>query len=146
MAQDVPIDPRLAGDSTAVCDLALCHVRLMRDARFPWLLLIPQRKNAVELVDLPTDDQTAILTDINAACAALRAIAWPTGPIEKLNVAALGNMVAQLHIHVIGRRSDDPAWPGPVWGVGTHEPYDAARLPAIITALHTALSTQSNPG
>lgn len=137
---NVTIDDRLTRNSRPVAELGLCHVRLMNDARFPWLLLIPARDGAVELIDLSPQDQAKVLSDINIACAALRAVAWPSGAVEKLNVAALGNMVAQLHIHVIGRRSDDPAWPGPVWGVGEPEPHDGAALDLLVTDLRAALT------
>lgn len=139
-ATSFPIDPRLTENSMAICDLALSQLRLMNDARFPWLLLIPQRDGARELVDLPTDDQVLALADVNRACAALRATPWPTGRVEKLNVAALGNMVPQLHIHIIGRRSDDPAWPGPVWGVGTAIQFDSDQLRPIIANLRQSLT------
>ena len=140
MDTSFPIDERLTRNSLAVGDLALCHVRFINDVRFPWMLLIPPREGAVELVDLPHDDQAAILSDINTACAALRAMTWPTGPVEKLNVAALGNLVSQLHVHVIGRRSDDPAWPGAVWGVGSPEPYDDGELTTTVDRLRASLS------
>lgn len=108
------LDPRLAGDSTPVCDLPLCTVRLMRDGRFEWLLLVPRRPELVEIVDLDEGDQLRLMQEIAVAS---RVLKTETG-CDKLNVGALGNMVPQLHVHVIARRKDDPAWPGPVWGVG----------------------------
>ena len=118
------LDPRLEADSALITELSLSQARLMNDARFPWVLLIPQRPNMTEIVDLPPNDQAVLLTEINAVSAAMRVITWLGGPIQKLNTAALGNLVPQLHIHIIGRRCDDAAWPGPVWGVGDAKPYD----------------------
>jgi diadenosine tetraphosphate (Ap4A) HIT family hydrolase len=107
-------DPRLVGDSVPVCDLPLCTVRLMRDGRFDWLLLVPRQAGLIEIVDLDEADQLRLMQEIAIAS---RVLKTETG-CDKLNVAALGNMVSQLHVHVIARRKDDPAWPGPVWGVG----------------------------
>ena len=138
MSDGFSLDPRLAADTLPVGDLTLSSVRLMKDRRFPWLVLVPRRAGAVELVDLPEADQGALLREIGAACAALRAMHAP----DKLNVAALGNVVAQLHVHVIGRFHADPAWPRPVWGVGQAEPYpqgegeaEAARFAAALGRL-----------
>jgi diadenosine tetraphosphate (Ap4A) HIT family hydrolase len=138
MSDGFSLDPRLVEDTLPVGDLTLSSVRLMKDRRFPWLVLVPRRAGAVELVDLAEADQSALLREIRAACAALRALHAP----DKLNVAALGNVVAQLHVHVIGRFHGDPAWPRPVWGVGQAEPYppgegeaEAARLSAALGRL-----------
>lgn len=104
------LDPRLEADSIPVAELPLSAVRLMRDANFPWLLLVPRRAGTVEIIDLSEADRARLMDEIALASTALRSEV----PCDKLNVAALGNMVAQLHVHVIARRRDDPAWPNPV--------------------------------
>lgn len=124
MAGDFEIDPRLTGMSVPVGDWPLCHVRLCDDARWPWLLLIPRRENAVELFDLSADDRAALVEEAADAARAVRTLIGA----DKTNVATLGNQVPQMHVHVIGRLADDPAWPGPIWGVGEPEPLsDEAR-------------------
>ena len=132
------LDPRLAAECRVVGDAALSRVLLMDDARFPWLILVPRRADLRELVELARDEQSALLDEINRVAHVLRALHKP----DKLNIAALGNVVAQLHVHVIARHVNDAAWPRPVWGVGTREPYTApafaARLKALRTALHLA--------
>lgn len=113
------LDPRLQGDTVPVGDLALCSVLLMNDARFPWLILVPRRADVSELTDLSPEDATTLMAEIRLATGVMLVLAKP----DKVNVGALGNMVAQLHVHVIGRFLSDPAWPGPVWGHGTRMPY-----------------------
>lgn len=114
------LDERLAADSLPLCQTEMSLLRVSRDARFPWLILIPQRAGLVDLADLTPDDEARVVADIRAASLALRA----TTQCHKLNVASLGNMVRQLHVHIIARFESDPAWPGPVWGVGEAEPLD----------------------
>lgn len=130
------LDPRLAADSVAVADLALCHIRLMNDTTYPWLLLIPRREGAVEIADLSREDRMQLMDEIALASSALRA---QTG-CDKLNVAALGNMVPQLHVHVIARFQGDAAWPGPVWGRAPAEPYADEPRAALVAALAARLS------
>lgn len=113
------LDPRLAADTVPVGDLALCSVLLMDDARFPWLILVPRREGASEITDLSPEDGRALWEETRIAAGVMQALAKP----DKLNVAALGNVVAQLHVHVIGRFRSDPAWPSPIWGVGERRPY-----------------------
>ena len=121
------LDPRLRDDSIPVADLGLCSLRLMDDRRFPWLLLIPRRPGCVELLDLQAEDQAQLGREILAVSGALKDRLQP----DKLNVAALGNQVAQLHVHVIARFRDDAAWPGPVWGVGQALPWGEDARPLI---------------
>ncbi|WP_349359011.1 HIT family protein [Stappia sp.] len=128
------LDPRLAADSLPVADLDLATVRLMSDSRFPWLLVIPQRPDLVDLIDLAPAEQVALMAELDRVARALKA---ETG-CPKLNVAALGNMVPQLHVHVIARFPEDAAWPGPVWGVGTAEPY----APEVAQALASRLAAR----
>jgi diadenosine tetraphosphate (Ap4A) HIT family hydrolase len=107
----------------AVGDLALCHVRLQADARFAWLVLIPRIAGAVELEDLSGNDRAALVEEVVLAGGrGARGRRGAGRPVEKLNVGQLGNITRQLHVHVVGRRADDPAWPGPVWGAGAAEP------------------------
>jgi diadenosine tetraphosphate (Ap4A) HIT family hydrolase len=130
------LDPRLAADTCVVGDFELSRVLLMDDARFPWLILVPRRAGLRELIELPRDDQHVVLDEINRCAHVLHALHKP----DKLNIAALGNVVPQLHIHVVARHAHDAAWPRPVWGVGSRESFapDArtARIGALRTALH----------
>ena len=134
------IDPRIVAGSHPLATLKLSHARLQGDARWPWIVLVPRRGGARELEHLPPADRVLLMDEILAAGAAVRAMGAAAGrSVEKLNVGALGNVVEQLHIHVVGRRADDPAWPGPVWGVAgaiAYAPADlalaqAAALPAF---------------
>ena len=106
------LDPRLAGDTFAVGELALCTLRLMNDAAYPWLILVPRQPDCVEIYDLSEADQTRLHQETRLCALALQAECRP----DKLNIAALGNQVSQLHLHVIARYRSDAAWPAPVWG------------------------------
>ncbi len=117
------LDPRLEADGPALGDLPLCHVRLVDDARFFWIVLVPRRAGCVEIFDLTAADRAVLVEEIAAAGAALKTVS----NCAKLNVAALGNMVPQLHVHIVGRTPGDAAWPGPVFGAGTREPLGDAR-------------------
>jgi len=114
------LDPKLAADTLLVGDLSLSRVLLMNDARYDWLILVPRRAGLVELTDLGRDDRAALMEEIAVASAALRA----APDVAKINVGALGNIVRQLHVHVVARRLGDVAWPGPVWGAGVTRPYE----------------------
>ena len=133
---DFIIDARLDADTRPVASLELCDVRLMNDARFPWLVLVPRRPGLVEITDLTADEQTTLWHEVNRAAAALRAVA----PCDKLNLGALGNIVRQLHVHVVARCEGDAAWPGPVWGSGQALPYAEASLSARRDALRQVLA------
>ena len=111
------LDARLAADSCLVAAGPLSELRLMDDARFSWLVLVPRVAGASELIDLDADSQLLLLREINQCCQLLR----DCTPCDKLNIGALGNIVRQLHVHVIARRQDDSAWPGPAWGAGTRQ-------------------------
>ena len=132
---DFLIDPRLAADSTAIASLALSDLRLMNDARFPWLLLVPRRPGLAEIIELDKPDRAQLFEEILAVSTALKAA---TG-CDKLNVAALGNRVRQLHVHVIARFTGDAAWPGPVWETGAAVAYDAATRDRLSASLAAAL-------
>ncbi len=125
------LHPQLANDTVPVGDLPLCRVLLTRDANYPWLVLVPRRADMVEIIDLNEADAARLMTEIAQASRALRAA---TG-CDKLNVAALGNAVPQLHVHVIARRRNDAAWPRPVWGVVPARPYEARDVNEVIAAL-----------
>ncbi|MFC6654793.1 HIT domain-containing protein [Roseibium salinum] len=131
------LNPRLEGDSHFVADLPLSTVRLMKDANYPWLLLIPRQQDLVEIIDLDEDDQQQLMREIALASKALRSAV----NCEKLNVAALGNQVSQLHVHVIARTRDDAAWPGPVWGVVPPQAYDPAKAENLVEHLRDAFTS-----
>jgi diadenosine tetraphosphate (Ap4A) HIT family hydrolase len=114
-----PLDPRLAGDTLPVGDLALSSVLLLNDSRFPWLVLVPRRADVSEITDLSDKDAETLMSEIRITTRVMLTLAKP----DKVNVAAIGNIVSQLHVHVVGRFRSDPAWPGPVWGFGTRVPY-----------------------
>lgn len=114
------LDPRLENSSTFVTDLNLCQVRLSNNAAFPWVLLIPKKNNCTEIVDLSTTDQHILMSEIVSASQIVRSLFSP----DKINVASLGNVVPQLHIHVVARYEKDKAWPHPIWNSGISEEYD----------------------
>lgn len=118
------LDSRLQQDSIHVVDLALCQVRLSLDARYPWAILIPQRSDVVEIYDLTAQDQARLWQEATRLGEAM--MRHYGG--DKLNVATLGNLVPQLHLHVIVRFQGDAAWPGPVWGHGNAEAYSETAL------------------
>ncbi|MGY3264663.1 HIT domain-containing protein [Lysobacter sp. HA35] len=128
---DWSLHPQLAADTHRVVSLPLCDVLLMNDARWPWLILVPRIDGARDWIDLDRESQHRLSDEIAAASEALRDLHAP----DKLNVAALGNMVPQLHVHVIARFRTDAAWPRPVWGVGDAAPYSSEVLPGVLQSL-----------
>lgn len=134
------LDPRLEADTHAIGDLPLSQLLLMDDARFPWFILVPRIAGARELIDLDEGDQRTLLKELNLVGRALETLLRP----DKLNVAALGNVVPQLHVHLIARFASDGAWPRPVWCQGDRVVYaESARLSRIAelrTALHADLA------
>ena len=130
------LHPQLADDTAPVIELALCEVRLMDDANHPWLVLVPRIADMVEIIDLDPAQRTQLAAEIDAASRVLKALFKP----HKLNVAALGNLVPQLHVHVIARYSDDIAWPRPVWGNATARPYAPEELIERVSALRAAFA------
>ena len=126
---------RLQADTTDVADLTLCRCLLMEDARFTWLILVPRIADLRELHEVPRADRETLFDEIETVSAALQSLTQA----HKLNVAALGNQVPQLHIHVIARQQDDAAWPGPVWGVGSATPYTDPAREALLDALRAQL-------
>ncbi len=130
------IDPAFETGSVLAFDWPLCQVRLQDDARFPWLILIPRRAGLHEIEDLTPSERAALMEEVVRAGQVVRDIAAAAGrPVQKLNVAALGNVTAQLHVHVVGRRHDDGLWPDPVWGRGAALPYGAQALQLVLSGL-----------
>lgn len=129
------LHPQLAADTHLVTALPLCDVRLMDDAHHPWLVLVPRIAGAVEMIDLTEAQRTHLRREIDQVAAALRKAVQP----DKLNIATLGNMVQQLHVHVIARYRNDVAWPKPVWGAAPALPYDASAREERIAALAAAI-------
>ena len=122
------LDPRLAADTIPVGDLALSSVLLLDDARFPWFVLVPRRAGATEIADLAEADAALLMGEIRTETRVMLDLAKP----DKVNLGALGNVVAQLHVHVVGRFRSDPAWPGPVWGHGARQPYTDHAAAALV--------------
>ncbi|TKT74977.1 HIT family protein [Aquamicrobium sp. LC103] len=129
------LDARLENDSEPLMWLGLCELRVLNDRRWPWLLLVPQRPGVTELHDLTPLDQTMLTFESNLVAQSLKKA---TG-CRKINVASLGNVVPQLHVHVIARNEGDPAWPGPVWGHGMREPYPREELHQFVNKIRSAL-------
>ncbi len=131
------LHPQLAQDSVAVGDLPLSRVLLANDANYPWLILVPRLPGLVELIDLEENAQVQLLGEISAAARALKT----NTACDKLNIAALGNQVKQLHVHVIARRHSDAAWPKPVWGVKPAIAYSQAQQATLLSSLREALAS-----
>ena len=122
---------RLKEDTIDIGDLPLCRVLVIKDANYPWLLLVPRREGAVEIIDLDEVSQAQLMTEVSRVARALKEIT----KCDKHNIAALGNVVPQLHVHIIARRKSDAAWPRPVWGVVPPLAHDAAEVQNFISAL-----------
>jgi diadenosine tetraphosphate (Ap4A) HIT family hydrolase len=129
------LDPRLAADTLPIGELSLSRLLLMNDARYPWLILVPRREGLREIVDLDAAARVTLIEEIACASEFLRTLPG----VDKLNVGALGNVVAQLHVHVVGRTVGDAAWPGPVWGVGKAHAYAPGEAEALIARARSAL-------
>jgi diadenosine tetraphosphate (Ap4A) HIT family hydrolase len=132
------LHPRLAADTFVVGDMTLCRLLLMDDAQYPWFILVPRREGAREIYQLAEADQQQLLRE----SAALSRAAMAAFAGEKLNVAALGNVVPQLHVHHIVRFAGDPAWPRPVWGAHPPQPYTDAARASRVAALRPHLSCE----
>jgi diadenosine tetraphosphate (Ap4A) HIT family hydrolase len=130
------LDPRLAADTLHIGDFSLSRVILMNDARFPWLILVPRRAGLTEIVDIDRAERAVLIEEIALACEALRALSR----VDKINVGALGNIVRQLHVHVVARAIGDAAWPGPVWGAGAARRYDDSAAAELVAQMRRALA------
>ena len=132
---DFTLEKQLKQDCFQICEFSLCLVLLMNDSRFPWLVLVPTLANLTELHQIPAQYREQLFLEIEAASHALQQL----HNILKINVAALGNQVPQLHIHVIGRSPSDAAWPGPVWRVGSSVPYETTGKDRMESFLKSAI-------
>ena len=130
------LDGRIARDSDLIATLDLCQLRIQNDSRWPWLVMVPQRADMTEIFELSEADQAHLSAEVNQVSAALKATTGAT----KINVGALGNIVRQLHVHVIARFEGDANWPGPIWGYGSAEPYDSEKRQALVNTLMEKLS------
>jgi diadenosine tetraphosphate (Ap4A) HIT family hydrolase len=125
------LHPQLKKDTIDIGDLPLSRVLIIKDANYPWLLLVPRREEVAEIIELGEIEQAQLMTEISRVARALKDIT----KCDKLNIAALGNVVPQLHVHVIARRQSDPAWPRPIWGVVPPLAHDAEEVQHFISAL-----------
>lgn len=141
MTSRFALDARLEADSALVLNGPLSQIRLMNDSRYPWIVLVPRIADASEWIDLSEREQQILLSEINIAGKVLREYFH----CEKINIGALGNIVRQLHVHVIARTSQDQAWPGPVWGHGEARVYPELELRELIDKLKIAFDTAQSP-
>ena len=125
------LHPQLERDTINIGDLPLCRVLVIQDANYPWLLLVPRRNEVVEILDLDEVEQAQLMTETTRVARALREVTQ----CDKLNIAALGNVVPQLHVHIIARRTTDAAWPRPVWGAVPPITHDPEELKLFISAI-----------
>jgi diadenosine tetraphosphate (Ap4A) HIT family hydrolase len=129
------LHPQLARDTVTIGDLALSRVLVANDANWPWLILVPRRQDVCEIIDLGKAEQAELMTEIAGAGRALKEVT----ACDKLNVAALGNVVPQLHVHVIARRAGDAGWPKPIWGAAPPVPHEPGALERFIAAIRHKL-------
>ncbi|WP_434609019.1 HIT domain-containing protein [Pseudomonas sp. R1-7] len=130
------LDPRLQQDTLPIGDFPLCRLLLSNDSNYPWFILVPRRENISELFQLDDDDQLQLWKETTALAETLK----DSFDADKLNVATLGNVVSQLHMHVIVRKREDAAWPAPVWGKHPARPYNAEQVTAICERLRAVLT------
>jgi diadenosine tetraphosphate (Ap4A) HIT family hydrolase len=130
------LHPQLAADTVPVCDLALSRLLAMNDANFPWLVLVPRRAGVSEIIDLGVE-QALLMDEVALISRALK----DETRCDKLNVAAIGNVVPQLHVHVVARRKDDAAWPKPVWGAVPRRAYEAAAMERFVSAIRDRVTS-----
>jgi diadenosine tetraphosphate (Ap4A) HIT family hydrolase len=131
--REFELHPRLAADTAFVADWTLCRVLVMNDARYPWLILVPRRANATEIFDLNPADREMLMAEVALASERLKHLS----KAAKINVGALGNLVPQLHIHIVARNPGDAAWPGPVWGHGRAVPYAPGAFEHFVEGVKT---------
>ncbi len=129
------LHPQLAADTVSIGDLPLSRVLVMKDANYPWLILVPRRAGTAEIIDLNEADRAQLMDEMARASAALKKVT----ACDKLNIAMLGNIVPQLHVHIVARRKDDDAWPAPVWGKPPRA-YGDAQLKQFLAAISGKLS------
>jgi diadenosine tetraphosphate (Ap4A) HIT family hydrolase len=136
MTETFELHPRLAADGVVVDDLPLSRLLLMDESAYPWCILVPRRPGIRELHELDAADRAALLDEVTRLSATMQRLF----AADKMNVAALGNVVPQLHVHVIARREDDPAWPRPVWEAAPRVPYADAARAAVVARLRGELA------
>ncbi len=130
------LHPQLASDTVPILELGLCTILLMNDQTYPWIVMVPRRPDLREMHDLSPGDQLLLMGEITQASKAVQRLFGA----DKMNVAALGNMVPQLHVHVIARFEHDPAWPGPIWGKVPAVAYPVNELETMAVKLKEVLS------
>jgi diadenosine tetraphosphate (Ap4A) HIT family hydrolase len=133
------LHPQLHADTVPVCDLALSRVLVMNDANFPWLILVPRRAGVSEIFDLGAE-QATLFNEVSLLSRVLKDVTQ----CDKLNMAAIGNVVPQLHVHIVARRKDDALWPKPVWGAAPPRAYDPAALERFATAIRERLRSKAS--
>ena len=132
---DWTLHPKLLHDTAHLGDLPLSRVLVMNDANYPWLILVPRKPDITELIDLDEREQTQLMGEVTQVARALRELT----ACHKLNIAALGNVVPQLHVHIIARFRHDAAWPNPVWGVAPAKAYEREELDRFAATLRAAI-------
>lgn len=134
------LDPRLKSDTFLVMSLPLCELLLMNNALYPWLILVPRREGLTEIYQLDGDDRDQLWRESHQLSA------WMADyfQFDKLNIAALGNVVSQFHVHHVGRKKDDPSWPGPVWGHGATAGYSSEQVEALCRDIREKLCDSSS--
>ena len=133
------LHPRLEADGPFVADWTLSRVLLKNDRRFLWLILVPRRDGVSEIFDLDESDRAQLSAEVARAAKHLKDFAQAWGPCDKINIGAIGNIVPQLHVHIVARARSDPAWPDVVWGFGRPEPYSATEVTELVGALRDRL-------
>lgn len=136
------LDPRLDNDTIFIASFTLCDALLMNDARYPWVILVPRITGVTEIYQLSAQQQQQLMLESNNVAQKLAELV----SADKMNVAALGNVVSQLHIHHVARYQQDEAWPAPVWGKGTAVPYSEDEQQAVISQLQQVFSELTNNG
>lgn len=129
------LDPKLEEDTWFVCGLHLCSVRLHKNATWPWLVLVPRREGMSDIIDLSEADQGELMREVNKVAQVLRRMTTP----DKLNIASIGNITKQLHVHIVARRVGDAGWPAPIWGLNFSEGYGARQKDDLVKWLYDAL-------
>ena len=134
------LDKRLEKDTIFIKNLNLSKLLLMNNSNFPWFILVPMRENLIELIDLSKTDQQQLLLEISLLSRFLK----KTDPIGKINIGTLGNIVNQLHIHVVIRNKKDLAWPNSVWGFGNYSPYSKQQSLKLLNEISNFLNEEDN--
>ena len=131
------LHPQLGKDTVMACDLALSRVLAMNDAEFPWLILVPRRTGVSDIIDLG-DEQAILMEELSLISHVLK----DETKCDKLNVAAIGNVVPQLHIHVVARRNGDPLWPKPIWGMAPRRAFEAVAMERFVSSIRNRVRGQ----